>query len=325
MNIGSSLSSSFFYRMKAQKKFCFVFFARALFSVKKRLSLLSLKVLCLSFLSSIIRVYELLTQSLKVLCLSFLSSIIRVYELLTQSLKVLCFFCLLLSPAAHAVKISFPDEELATESVLPLADSPEKVLNRNINLKWKVEVNVSSGVGLDEPFYFPLYPMGSLSFHFSEVHSISLLGIYYRPDLSSTGNSLKEGTDIDKTFDAKKAPYPQMSAFLNYQYSPFYGKVSLSKALNLNLSIYGFTGLGLVISNQNDRFPAVNFGIGQKLYITKWLGLRADIAFYGYYGPAVEKLDLGDSVKSVSYGKLQPDQKKVNLNILSIIGVSFLL
>ena len=303
MNIGSFLSFSFFYRMKVKKKLCFVFFPKALFSVKKRLSLFSLKVL--SF--------------------SFLVSTIKAYELLTQSLKVLCFFCLFLSPLAHAVKISFPDEELATESVLPLVDSPEKVLNRNINLKWRVEVNVSLGVGLDEPFYFSLYPMGHLSFHLTEVHSISLLGIYYPPFLSSTGSKLKEGAGLKKTFDAAKAPYPQMSAFLNYQYSPFYGKVSLSKALNLNLSIYGFTGLGLVVSNQNDRFPAVNFGIGQKLYVTKWLELRADIGFYAYYGPAVAKLDLGDSVQSLSYGNLQPDQKKVNLNILSSIGVSFLL
>ena len=305
MHTGSFLSSSFFYRMKAQKKFCFVFFARALFSVKKRLSLLSLKVLSLSFLIPAI----------------------KAYELLTQSLKALCFFWLLLSPLAHAVKISFPDEELATESVLPLVDSSEMVLNRNVNLKWRFEVNASLGVGLDEPFYFSLYPMGSLSFHLAEAHSISLLGIYYPPLLSPTGNRLKEGAGLsnNKTFDAAKAPYPQMSAFLNYQYSPFYGKVSLSKALNLNLSIYGFTGLGLVVSNQNDRFPAVNFGIGQKLYVTKWLGLRADLGFYGYYGPAAAKLNLGDSVQNVKYESLQSDQKKVNLNILSSIGVSFLL
>ena len=304
MNTGYFLSSSFFYRMKVQKKLCLAFFAGTLFPVKKRLNLFYLKVLSLNFLIFTI----------------------KTYDFLTQSLKTLCFFSLFLSPLAHAVKISFPDEELATESVLPLVDNSEVVLNRNINLKWRVEVNASLGVGLDEPFYFFLYPMGSLSFHLTEVHSISLLGIYYRSSLSRAGKRLKKGVgEKKKIFDAIKAPHPQMSAFLNYQYSPFYGKVSLSKALNLNLSIHGFIGLGLVVSNQNDRFPAVNFGIGQKLYVTKWLGLRVDLGFYGYYGPAVAKFNLGNSAKNVKYESLQSDQKKVNLNILSSIGVSFLL
>lgn len=278
MNIGSFLSSSFFYSLKALRGFCFAFSFKA-------------------------------------------------YKLLTQKIKLLSLFCFFFSPLAQAVKVSFPDEELATESVLPRVDTPNMVLNRNINLKKRVELNLNFGFGLDEPFYFPYYPIGQLSFHLTEAHSVSLLGIYYPPFLSSTGNRLKEGAGLsnNKSFDAQKAPYPQMSAFLNYQYSPFYGKISLSKILNLNLSIYGFTGLGLVVSSQSDRFPAANIGLGQKLYITKWLGVRADFAFYGYYGPATAKLNLGSEAQSVKYSELQSDQKEVNLNILASFGAIFLL
>lgn len=250
----------------------------------------------------------------------------RPHKFLALTVRLICLFGLLsLSPLAQALKISFPDEELATESVLPQVDVPTMVLNRHISLKSRFEITTSLGLGLDEPFYFPFYPTGQLSFHLTEVHSISLLGIYYLPLLSSTGNQLKQGVGIEGTFDPSKAPYPQMSAFINYQYSPFYGKISLSKALNLNLSIYGFTGLGLVVSNQNDRFPSANIGIGQKLYITKQLGLRGDLAFYGYYGPALAKLDLGPSVRSLKYSELSSEQKRINLNILASLGVIFLL
>jgi len=252
----------------------------------------------------------------------------RSHKFLALALWLICLFGLLsLSPLAQALKISFPDEELATESVLPQVDVPTMVLNRHISLKSRFEINTSLGLGLDEPFYFPFYPTGQLSFHLTEVHSISLLGIYYLPLLSSTGKQLKQGVGLsnNRAFDPSKAPYPQMSAFINYQYSPFYGKISLSKALNLNLSIYGFTGLCLVVSNQNDRFPSANFGIGQKLYITKWLGLRGDLAFYGYYGPALAKLDLGTSVRGLKYSELSSDQKRLNLNILASLGVIFLL
>ena len=236
-------------------------------------------------------------------------------------------FCLLSSSFAKAIKISFPDEELATESVLPLVDSQTMVLNRSVSLKKRVELSANLGVGLDEPFYFSLYPQGSLGFHFTEVHSVSLLGVFYPPLLSATGRQLEQGEGLsnNKTFDATKVPYPQMSVFLNYQYTPFYGKLSFSKGLNLNLSLYGFTGLGFVVSSQNDRLPAFNFGLGQKLYITKWLGLRADLAFYGYYGPAVARINLDQSVNNVDYSDLSTEQKKINLNILLSLGLSFVL
>ena len=305
MNVISFFKRSFFSEQKSQKSHCFA---------------LSSKVNCglrLAFFKG---------HSISFKPVFSFQSVGRGCEALTKNIRFLCFLCVLFSPFAHAVKIYFPDEELATESVLPHVDKSAMVLNKNINLKWRVEFNTSLGVGLDEPFYFKFYPMGQLLLHVSDFHAVGLLGIYYPPLLSSAGKKLQTGVGLkNKIFDATKAPYPQMSAFLTYQYSPFYGKISLSKVLNLNLSIYGFTGLGFVVSNQNDRFLAANIGFGQKLYISKWLGLRGDLAFYGYYGPATAKLDLGSSVQSVKYSAIQPDQKRVNLNILASIGVIFLL
>ena len=242
-------------------------------------------------------------------------------------LKAGLLFIILFSPAVQAVKIYFPDEELATESVLPHVDTSGVVLNRNITLKWRVELDLNLGVGLDEPFYNPVYPKAQLSINITEVHSFSLLGIYYFPSLSSAGSRLKQGQGLSdgKTFDPGKAPYPQMSAFLNYRYMPFYGKISLSKPLNLNLSIYAFAGAGVVVSNQNDRFPAFNLGIGQNLYFTKWLGLRSDLSFYAYYGPAIARLKLGSSDNNKKYSELQAHQKGLNSNIVANIGVIFLL
>ena len=237
------------------------------------------------------------------------------------------FLVMLFSPAVQAVKIYFPDEELATESVLPNVDIPAVVLNRNITLKWRLELDLNFGWGLDEPFYNPNYPNAQLTINITEVHSVSLLGIYYFPSLSSAGRSLKQGKGLSdgKTFDPSKAPYPQMSAFLNYRYRPLYGKISLSKVLNLNLSIYAFVGPGVIVSNQNDRFPAFNLGIGQNLYLTKWLGLRSDLGVQAYYGPSTALLDLGDSVRNVRYSDLQADQKGLNSTIIFNFGLIFLL
>ena len=244
---------------------------------------------------------------------------------LFQRMRILFFFLAFSVFPAEAVKIRFPGEELATESVLPLIEPPQMVLNRNVSLKFRPELGVGMGVGLDEPFYFSFYPTGIIAVHLTENHAISLTGTYFFPRRSSTGEVLSQGGEGFKKFDPLKAPYPQMSAFMNYQYTPYYGKISLAKHWVLNLSIYGFTGLGLVVSNQNNQLFAGNFGIGQKLYINKWLGIRGDLGFYGYYGPAIAKLKLDDSVGVIDYTQLQSDKKRFIINVVVNVGVILLI
>ena len=247
---------------------------------------------------------------------------------LFSGLRRFVFLFLFCSFSAEAVKVHFPDEELASESVLPVVDPARMVLNRNISLKFRPELGIGLGFGLDEPFYFPFYPTGILAFHLTEVHAVSVTGVYFFPLRSSAGESLHQGKGLEgtgKKFDPLKAPYPQMGAFLNYQYTPYYGKISLAKNWVMNLSIYGFAGLGLVVTNQNNQLPAGNFGIGQKLYFNKWLGIRGDLGLYGYYGPAAAKLELGDNVGQIQYGQLKPEEKRLLINVVANVGVIFLI
>ena len=229
--------------------------------------------------------------------------------------------------SAHALKIHFPDEELAAESVLPLTDASEVILNRNVVIKHRTELGLDLGVGLDEPFYFKFYPMGSLTFSITEIHSVSLIGVYFHSSLSSAGKELREGIGLNegRTFDPLKAPYPQYSFFLNYLYTPYYGKVSLAKQWVLNLSIYAFAGGGLVVSNKNDRFPALDLGFGKKLYFNKWWGLKTSIGFYSYYGPAIARLELFKDRADVGYSQLKAEQKGFNINTIFHFGFFALL
>ena len=247
---------------------------------------------------------------------------------LFQKKSVLIFLLFFYAFPSGAVKIRFPDEELSAESVLPLVEPPQMVLNRNIPLKFKTELGLGSGFGLDEPFYFAYYPTGVVVFHLNSFHAISLTGVYFFPWLSGSGKALAEGIRGNEgllKLDAHKAPYPQISLFLNYQYSPYYGKISLSKSWVMNLSIYGFIGPGLVVSDQNDYWPAGNFGLGQKLYLNKWLGVRVDLSFYGYYGPAIARLDLGENKRKVFYKQLSPEQKSLIINFVANVGMIFLI
>ena len=237
---------------------------------------------------------------------------------------ILLFFSVF---SVHAVEIHFPDEELATESVLPLVETPEVILNRNVRLKFRTELSLGLGIGLDEPFYLKYYPTGSITFALTESHAFNLEAFYFLPHLSSTGKDLKAGKGLKsgQTFDAQKVPYPQYSLFLNYLYTPYYGKISLAKKWVLNLSIYGFTGAGVVISNQNNQFPALDLGFGKKLYFNKWFGVKTSIGFYGYYGPAIARLNLGQGVGVLNYHNLEAKQKRPNINTIFHFGVFALL
>ena len=235
-----------------------------------------------------------------------------------------------MSLPVQAVKIYFPDEELATESVLPLTNKPNMILNRNVPLRKALELSLGSGFGLTEPFYNTVYPQVQLGYSISNMHSIHLLGTFYIPGLSRSGGKLAEEGVVGKEgriyLDATKVAYPQYSVSLNYQYTPFYGKISLSKKLVLNLSIYSFAGGGAIVSNDNNYFPLFRLGIGQKLYFFKGsnmtVGLRGDLGMEMYYGPAVARLDLGEDQTKLSY---EEAEKKINSNVVANVGLILLL
>ena len=227
----------------------------------------------------------------------------------------------------EALKIRFPDEELARESVWPVFQPSFMILNRNVSLKKRLELGFVSSISLDEPFYFPVAFTSLVSFYFTEAQGIHLSGTFFVPSYSAAGKALSmgEGLDRGQTFDVLKIPYPQAMGFLNYQYTPFYGKISLTKNFIMNLSIYGFIGPGAVVFNDSTFVPSGNFGIGQKLYFNKWLALRWDLGAYGYYGPASAKIDLksGDSISS--YRELQETEKSFIINLVTSVGLVFLI
>ena len=236
------------------------------------------------------------------------------------------FFCsLFLVEISEAVKIRFPKEELSLESVLPIFTPVNAVLNRTVVLKHHFEFGVYGSIGLREPFYFPFYGGGILSFYLSEVHGINITGNWFPPYYSNSGGKLALGKGLEggQTFQAQKIPHPLAMITLNYQYTPFYGKISLTKSFTMNSSIYGFVGPGMIISSDKKyKFPSLQFGLGQKLYFNRRLSLRTDASFYGYYGPAPATLKLDDNFQFTGF---QKGQKKIVFNLMLSAGFSVLL
>ena len=260
--------------------------------------------------------------------------------------RICVIFLVFFSFSAHSLKIRFPDEELAAETVLPVFDPVRMVLNRNINLKFRFEAGGGVTFGLDEPFRFSFYPTAFLSFHLSDIHGINLTGSWLPPYYSKSGDRLKKGVCNEKgrnrencgefkLFDVHRVPYPHIIGFLNYTYTPYYGKISLTKKFVMNMSIYGFLGPGLIVFHENSRTFAFNMGIGQRFYLSKYFALRTDVGFYGYYGPDPSKIrsffklaspnELEQKIKEKSFIPYQQANKSIWFHLTASLGVVILL
>ena len=208
------------------------------------------------------------------------------------------------SASARAAVIQFPDEELSTESVLPVFDQPQSVKLRNVVTNGRFELGALGGYSLVEAFFQP-YSVGLTStFHFTEEHGFNLLFVGYLGGSSSYAtqlNPIPNSGPPAKNFNVQYAPGPKYLALGSWQYTAFYGKFSLARDYVMNLSLYGLLGLG-AMGVGDAALPVVSAGFGQKFYLNKNLALRADLRFLIYQGPDVTSVDLSttSSVQSSS-------------------------
>lgn len=200
----------------------------------------------------------------------------------TIAVLLLLFVFLKMSPI-FAETIEFPEEELATESVLPVFDNAKGVLNRTVKTANRIEFGGGAGLSLNEPFYNPVNFHLQGSYHFTELHGVNLFAMFLMEGLSSYGDQLK--TTAATQFDASKAPAPQNIFIASYQVNAFYGKISLTKKSVMNLTTLGTLGAGLLGLDSGTQLPAINFGFGQKFYFSKNFALRFDFRVIAYQGP----------------------------------------
>ena len=196
---------------------------------------------------------------------------------------------------ADSDKIQVPEDELATETVLPVFQKTNMVLNRHVINDKHIELGVGGGMNLNEPYYNQLNALFQATYYFTNIHALNIVGTYYMQGLSTYGNQLKNGDGIAggaaNGFDASKAPAPQYSLFTNYQFTAYYGKISLTKQSVMNLSLFGFVGPG-VFSLKSKTVPAVDIGIGQNFYFSPNWGMRFDLKVVAYKGPDATSVSL---------------------------------
>ena len=262
-----------------------------------------------------------------------------------------CFLLFLLvswSFFAHSATIKFPETELPSEYALPYFKKQRAVLNRNVSLARRMVFSSSYVLRTDEPFFYPHSFQGSIAFYWSESHGIGVSTLFFpffvsnnRLLLGQAGRTLREkGTEVrisgqkseeGSLFDFSKAPAPFVGFFMNYYFSPFYGKLSLSKTLAFNFSLYSVLGLGVINFKQYNTvrplliMPAGYIGLGQRFYFNRWLALNggADFLMYKGFNVVNEKIKIRRGSNFASLGPPDPKEFKQNIFFRILVHIGF--
>lgn len=190
------------------------------------------------------------------------------------------FVLLFTNLAMAADPVEVPMDELAQESVYPVFDHPQSVKNRNVATKGRLDVGLFGGYALTEPIYDTAKFGVAANYHFSELHSLGALFSQNSTGLSKDGQGLKDNNGLD----FNRAPKPKNTMMLDYNWKPYYGKLSLSKLAVINTTIYGSAAAGMV-AYEHKSFPAIALGIGERFYFNKSLSLKADLRLFVHQAP----------------------------------------
>ena len=191
-------------------------------------------------------------------------------------MRFIVLIALLFSIESKAVKIQFPEEELASESVLPKFDNPDPVKNRNVVTKGKFELTGMMGWTLNDVFVDPLTFGGIATYHLTEIHAIQFYAGQFSSDVNDYPSQIQQETGAVVT-----PPTPESTYLLAYQITPYYGKLSVTKQGVTNMSFYGTLGAG-TYQISGDSNLALSAGLGTKVYLTNKFSLRMDYRWFFY-------------------------------------------
>ena len=191
-------------------------------------------------------------------------------------------FAFVICEISNADEIKFPDEELATESVLPVFDQKIAVKNQAVQMKERFEFGPIAGMNLLEPFFSPITYGINMTYNFNEDQGLQFFGVMFHQEFSNYSKQIDSEPSTKVNFSV--SPRPKYMGLFNYQWSPFYGKMSMTKDWVMNLKMFGLLGAGFINISETMK-PVVDVGMGQSFFISPNFSLRFDLMVYIYRGP----------------------------------------
>ena len=209
------------------------------------------------------------------------------------------------------------DDELPSESVIPITDNNSSVLNKKIKFAKRFQVDLNTGSVLDEPLVNASYFLFRGSYYTTEEYSFGL-GIRSRFGGKTTySEQLYQGT-AQLEFD--RAPSPTQSHFVSFGYNFYYGKISLGKNVVVPASTKLDTDFGMQTFGTSTK-PFLQTAVTQSFYINTHIsvGLSIGLSLAQTYDSTSVNIRLTQPIPSESSfaSKMQTNQYlSLNLNTI---------
>jgi outer membrane beta-barrel protein len=205
------------------------------------------------------------------------------------------------APAKPAAKKAAPEEQVS-----PAAQDRIKAVPRKAVLKvGRIELAAFASFSLNDPYWQHFAASGSVVWYPHDAFGIGI-GVDYlyaharQSNLDVVRQSL---TSVPAVFEK-----PRMFAHLDLYWIPIYGKISLANKWIVHFELYGTAGAGLATAFGERQPPAVNVGIGQRFFLSRWLALRFEVRDHLF----VDTLTVGDR-----------DRSDVQSYVMFMAGASF--
>lgn len=165
-----------------------------------------------------------------------------------------------------------------------------KSVQRKVFLKKKrVELYPYFGLDLNDPFFQHLIVGGSLAFHIADSFAVEARGGGVIASIKQ--NTIKLVRLQSGAVMGNPPPEFTFHADLDASWAPLYGKISLFGEGILHFDTYLTAGPGVFGTDEGVN-PAVNFGIGQRYFITDWLTARIELRNYLFIESRNDESDL---------------------------------
>ncbi|AHZ83945.1 outer membrane beta-barrel domain-containing protein [Bdellovibrio bacteriovorus] len=236
----------------------------------------------------------------------------------SKAIKLLSLlFCLLLlGRSLEAATIEFSEEELPSESVVPVLDSPLAVKNKLVKPKGRLELGVNAGYIIDEMFFNNVLWGTSVFYHSSDYKA---WGIKYLGRMTGLSTYSEQFEGTSQGLDFNKAPAPGAMLLGSYRWTFLYGKLSFSKDLVLPTQFSLEFDLGVQQSGQQN-LPLTAAAISHRLYMKRQFALAATyrLLLYQMLDPVSADIGTGTTPSESDFSK------KIQISQGLELGLSYL-
>ena len=185
--------------------------------------------------------------------------------------------------------------------------------NRAFRKSTKAEIGFFAGIVDTDPFLNAYNYGGFLSYHFSEY--FALTGFVWKYVVGSSSNLKALESDQGVTVNTN---IPSLFIGGEVAFSPLYGKLSLMGNVIIYLDSQITAGAGK-ITTETGNYIAPIFGIGEQIFLSRFITFRIDYHLY-FYSETLQVKTIGSSV----LGPALPSPR-LNVSNAFTAGITFLI